>query len=479
MADRKITEFGLIDLLTLAAEDVVPVVDVSLGAALQANRKATLGVLREFFQGDLPTQIADRVTLAFLSSALVPYDTINAQVSSRLNVIEAANWVTTQRIAGGAVAPASLSPAVLDMLNGAGYAGLWSPAVNFPAGSVAGQVWLVIAAGSRDGQAFTVGDRLVALVNGASATVYAGNWVRVQQIELTQTSTDTTPGRAMKAGDWGLGGAAIEVTDLGPIAASGRYRISQANSVAGRAPSLGFWLVDHLQHDGSSAVQIAMRVGTSIPEIWQSVRQSGVWGSWYRVQVNTQTRAWAGSDLNPDSYLTEGVYFGSWTGLPGGTRTAYLQVFPGSDSLTGYQVAYNNGLGLIWYRRRAASVFDAWRAMVTQNTIVGTVSQSGGVPTGAAMEPGSNANGEFKRYADGTMECWRTLAASAAAGVVWTFPAAFSAPPVVNGNAVATVLSGVTLDALPTTTTVTLSARDKADARRADTMHLTAKGRWF
>ena len=40
-----------------------------------------------------------------------------------------------------------------------------------------------------------------------------------------------------------------------------------------------------------------------------------------------------------------------------------------------------------------------------QSNILGTVSQSGGAPTGAIIERGSNANGEFVKYADGTMIC--------------------------------------------------------------------------
>lgn len=36
---------------------------------------------------------------------------------------------------------------------------------------------------------------------------------------------------------------------------------------------------------------------------------------------------------------------------------------------------------------------------------VGTVSESGGVPTGAIIESGSNANGKYIKYADGTMIC--------------------------------------------------------------------------
>ena len=41
--------------------------------------------------------------------------------------------------------------------------------------------------------------------------------------------------------------------------------------------------------------------------------------------------------------------------------------------------------------------------------LVGTVSQSGGVPTGAVVERGSNANGEYVRFADGTQICWHLI----------------------------------------------------------------------
>lgn len=75
-----------------------------------------------------------------------------------------------------------------------------------------------------------------------------------------------------------------------------------------------------------------------------------------------------------------------------------------------------------------------------RGNIVGTVSQSGGAPTGAIIQRGSNANGEFVRYADGTQICFvaliiptSTVAAFAQyvpAATVWTFPAIFAAKPV-------------------------------------------------
>lgn len=41
--------------------------------------------------------------------------------------------------------------------------------------------------------------------------------------------------------------------------------------------------------------------------------------------------------------------------------------------------------------------------------ILGTVSESSGTPTGAIIERGSNANGEYVKYADGTLICQGSL----------------------------------------------------------------------
>lgn len=76
-----------------------------------------------------------------------------------------------------------------------------------------------------------------------------------------------------------------------------------------------------------------------------------------------------------------------------------------------------------------------------KGNVVGTVSQSGGVPTGAVIERGSNANGEYVKFADGTMICSikntvtdqaiNTSYGSLYQGTRgWTFPAVFSASPV-------------------------------------------------
>lgn len=67
-----------------------------------------------------------------------------------------------------------------------------------------------------------------------------------------------------------------------------------------------------------------------------------------------------------------------------------------------------------------------------KSNILGTVSQSSGVPTGAIIEKGSNGNGEYVRYADGTQITWGlqavngTVAAGQAATPAITQPAAFT-----------------------------------------------------
>jgi len=73
---------------------------------------------------------------------------------------------------------------------------------------------------------------------------------------------------------------------------------------------------------------------------------------------------------------------------------------------------------------------------------VGTVSQSGGIPTGSIIEKGSNANGEYVKFADGTMICRLVRNESVAvttaygslffgSGSAWTYPAAFTSSPAV------------------------------------------------
>lgn len=85
-------------------------------------------------------------------------------------------------------------------------------------------------------------------------------------------------------------------------------------------------------------------------------------------------------------------------------------------------------------------------AEIESRAIIGTVAQSGGFPTGALMERGSNANGLYERFANGVQICWNNNFSVASmstpagslfrsASLAWVYPASFAFSPVVYGKA--------------------------------------------
>lgn len=108
--------------------------------------------------------------------------------------------------------------------------------------------------------------------------------------------------------------------------------------------------------------------------------------------------------------------------------------------------------------------------------LVGTVSESGGVPTGAIIERGSNANGEYVRYADGTQVCYNVNFA-AGNGTVWTFPAAFVGTPGTIFGPLAIVSRNVT-GATPSTTSQAIYGWNGTISANFGTA-IAAYGRWF
>ena len=88
------------------------------------------------------------------------------------------------------------------------------------------------------------------------------------------------------------------------------------------------------------------------------------------------------------------------------------------------------------WQKAIANFDELYAALVgvfNKSNIVGAVSQSAGVPTGAVIQRGSNANGAFVRYADGTQICWTESAFIVPpignSSVTWTFPIAFASRP--------------------------------------------------
>lgn len=152
------------------------------------------------------------------------------------------------------------------------------------------------------------------------------------------------------------------------------------------------------------------------------------------------------SDLN-QALLPSGFYTtdGNTLNRPDGQNAFIINVLISANFQTQLAILTEN-TGAVntprqYIRKKAGGTWGSWR--LTGLPILGTVSQSSGVPTGAIIERGSNANGEYVRFADGTQICWgqvdvTTLDMSTAMGSGFgsmtsfgTYPIAFLSQPTV------------------------------------------------
>lgn len=126
--------------------------------------------------------------------------------------------------------------------------------------------------------------------------------------------------------------------------------------------------------------------------------------------------------------------------------------------------------------------------------LLGTVSQSGGVPDGAVMERGGTADGDYVRYADGTQICWAlhsfaNVDITTPSGGAYrsdlfavTFPIPFATPPAVT---VTGSRQDGTWDVWAVTSAVTeaqfngLHMKLTSDVSQSRTLNYVAFGRWF
>ncbi len=224
---------------------------------------------------------------------------------------------------------------------------------------------------------------------------------------ITQTATDTTAGRMLKVGDFGLGGL-VEPANADATTLPSRF----LQGTSGTLPGAGNWQIVNLTRTAAGeAVQLAIPENTGSTVPLAAVRS-----------------------------------------------------------------------------RTAAGIWSAWNMLYGRLNVLGTVSQSAGLPTGALVERGTNANGDYVRFADGTQICTKTNlstpTASTALGAIfrsgditWTYPVAFAAGPVVAGDADnpdAWVSTGT-----PGTTTCIMRVLAGTTKTATVAFRAVATGRWF
>lgn len=90
--------------------------------------------------------------------------------------------------------------------------------------------------------------------------------------------------------------------------------------------------------------------------------------------------------------------------LDAGASLIHMQ----SDSNTAAQVGVDGATNAMHFRCKETGSWMDWQQLYSHETVLGLVSQSGGIPTGAIIERGSNPDGSYVRFADGTQICIRT-----------------------------------------------------------------------
>lgn len=133
---------------------------------------------------------------------------------------------------------------------------------------------------------------------------------------------------------------------------------------------------------------------------------------------------------------------------------------------------------------RVSATLTADKAFRRGN-ILGTVAQSGGVPTGAIVERGSNSNGSYVRFADGTQIAWQFLSGTAngtAGGATHSgnFAAAFATSPLPMALVATGFSSRFNCSLVAVSPTgIEFNASDNLGGNTPITLYYMAIGRWF
>jgi hypothetical protein len=152
-------------------------------------------------------------------------------------------------------------------------------------------------------------------------------------------------------------------------------------------------------------------------------------------QLPARLRPTTVAATNLDLLVENGFYSvgATATNIPEGGQGTVIVANVGGTSVVS-QMYIRGSNGNVWTRTLQAGAWSSWDRLVGYENIVGSVTQSGGAPTGAIIERGSNANGEYVRFADGTQIITRSgdfvFNDTVTLRCPWTFPVVFSADPI-------------------------------------------------
>lgn len=249
-------------------------------------------------------------------------------------------------------------------------------------------------------------------------------------------------------------------------------------------------LRDRSTHTGTQAVSTITGLGTAATANTQTSSTDTTSGA--MMAVGAFGLGAADSSIMEADNVWKGSRIRGWsstaTASPAsGTEAVGLDL--GYTSGRRFQTAVSRYNDLLFRYTADPTVGDDWRRVFHDRNILGTVSQLNGIPTGAIFERGSNANGEYTKYADGTLECWTNVPdADVAAGeehyTSHIMPAQFVGSVAVTATLGTTgtqgALAGCNVVCLYNSSLGWLLRRNNVTTgTRTMRASLTAKGRWY
>ena len=268
--------------------------------------------------------------------------------------------------------------------------------------------------------------------------------------------------------------------------------VSQAEAEAGTATTRRAWTAQRV----AQAVRGALLTGLGTASAAVITATDSVLSAMGKLQAQITGLSTSKLDANANAVSATKLATARTIALTGdvtgsasfdGSSNISINAQVGDDSHT-HSLA-NLGLGSAATR----TALGTTGGLYSRDSILGTVSQSGGIPTGAIIERGSNANGEYVRFADGTQICTKELTLNYVNGIdmagIWTFPAGFVAPPIANHTPrplgfTPTVRTYQMISRVNSATTSDVSvaaANPSATNVSGDTLptHVQAIGRWY
>ncbi|MGY4876519.1 pyocin knob domain-containing protein [Vreelandella aquamarina] len=316
-------------------------------------------------------------------------------------------------------------------------------------------------------------------------------------------------GGLMAEGAFGLGNDGVSITDWNDTPSANCFLSGTSSSALNKPPggaTNGYQLVRN-DNNGVSIYKRQFASGINGSSTYSRVFEEGAWTDWER-ELNT-TDMTQGSvdarvgkliktgdyglgvvDLNNNSRITDdvnlvrpsGMYYqfsGALNKL-GGANCQHLEFPEPVEGYTAQLAIAQSSSPRIGYRTKNNNAFTDWIHVYDTKSAIGPVSVEAGNPTGAIIERGSNANGEYIKFADGTLICWGdivlTIPANSGSSEAWTTPIVFSG---IRRFSVSPNSSTPQFFDVSVGSGGMVYAHNKSNSSQTVTVYITGFGRWY